>query len=183
MEVDITILVRFSDFLGKLIGKNRGFTEHKVQKYLRQNVGSDLEYLINNFGMAWDSGHTYHIKIPGLGEIQEKQIINDIDNIREAWRVPFRLFLKNLLIVLGLSFILAFTVSFLIYIFTSNFLATMCTALILFPITAFAGLYYLGYRTKERLIQKSPESFKRVSQLFYYLELLINSLKFSLNLD
>ncbi|MFX1302925.1 MAG: hypothetical protein ACFFBV_04265 [Promethearchaeota archaeon] len=183
MEVDTTILVRFSDFLGKLIGKNRGFTEHKVQNYLRQNVRSDLDYVIKNFGMTSDSGHTYHIKIPGLGEIQDKQIINDIDNIREAWRVPFPSFLKSTILVLGLSFILAFTVSFIIYIFTSNILATMSTALILFPITAFAGLYYLGYCTKERLIQKSPESFKLVSQLFYYLELLINSLKFSLNFD
>ncbi len=183
MVVDITILVRFSDFLGKLIGKNRGFTEHKVQKYLQQNVRSDLDHVIKNFGMTSDSGHTYHIKIPGLGEIQDNQINNDIDNIREAWRVPFPSFLKSTLLILGLSFVLAFTFSFLIYIFTSNILATMSTALILFPITAFAGLYYLGYRTKERLIQNSPESFKRVSQLFYYLELLVNSLKFSLSLN
>ena len=55
--------------------------------------------------------------------------------------------------------------------------------LILFSITAFTGLYYLGYRTKERLIQKSPESFKRVSQLYFFIELLINSLKFSLSID
>ena len=183
MEVDITILVRLSDFLGKLIGKNRGFTDHKIQKYLRQNVRSDVEHIIRNFGMTSDSGQTYHIKIPGLGEIQDKQINNDIYNIREAWRIPFRLFLKNLLLVLGLSFILAFTAFFFIYIFTLNLLATISTPLIIFTLTAFIGLYYLGYRTKERLIQKSPESFKRVSQLFYYLELLINSLKFSLSLD
>lgn len=183
MEVDLTILVRFSDFLGKLIGKNRGFTDHKIQKYLRQNFISDLEYIIKNIGMNSDSEQRNNIKIPGLGDIQGNQIIIDIDNIRKAWRVPFPSFLKYTLLTLGLSFILAFLVSLIIYILTFNILATMSTALILFPITAFIGFYYLGYRTKERLIQKSPESFKRVSQIYYYLELLINSLKFSLNID
>lgn len=183
MEVDISVLERFSDFLGKLIGKTRGFTEHKVQKYLRQNVKQDLGYILKEFGIKSDSGQTNKIKIPGLGEIQDNQINSDINNIRIAWRVPFSTFLKNTLLIFGLSFILAFFVSLIIYIFTFNILATMSTALIIFPITAFIGLYYLGYRTKERLIQMSPESFKRVSQLFYYLELLINSLKFSLSFD
>ena len=108
MELDITILVRLSDFLGKLIGKNRGFTDHKIQKYLQQNVRSDLEYLIKNFGMTSDSGQTYHIKIPGLGEIQDNQINNDIYNIREAWRILFRLFLKKPVTCIRVEFYLGF---------------------------------------------------------------------------
>ena len=183
MELDISVLERFSDCIGKLIGKTRGFTDHKVQKYLRQNVRQDLNYIIKNFGLTLDSGKSFHIKILGLGKIQDNQINNDIKNIQEAWRIPFRSFLIGLLLVLGLSFVLAFSVSLIIYLITLNLIATISTLLILFPLTAFIGLYYLGYRTKERLIQKNPESFKRLSQLFYYLELLINSLKFSLNLD
>ncbi|MFX1525824.1 MAG: hypothetical protein ACFFCC_20130, partial [Promethearchaeota archaeon] len=161
----------------------RGFTDHKIQKYLRQNVRQDFRYFMKNFGATLDSGKTYEINIPGLKEIQENQLYIDIENIRKAWRVPFPSFLKYTFLIIGLSLILGFSVSYIIYLFTHNLLATMITALTTFPITAFIGLYFLGYRTKERLIQKSPESFKRVSQLFYYLELLINSLKFSLNLD
>ncbi|MFW9972204.1 MAG: hypothetical protein ACFFDF_18605, partial [Candidatus Odinarchaeota archaeon] len=169
MEVDITIMKRFSDFLGRLIGKNRGFTDHKAQKYLLKNVRSDLGYIMKNFATTSDSGSPYFIKIPGLGEIQMEQINNDIENIRNAWRTPFRLFIIQLLLVIGLSFILAVAVSLLIYFITFSLLAALSISLILLSSTALSGFYYLGYRTKEGLFKKSPESFKRVSQLFYYL--------------
>ncbi|MFX0007218.1 MAG: hypothetical protein ACFFA7_13340 [Promethearchaeota archaeon] len=183
MEIDIAILARFSDFLGKLIGKNRGYTDHKVQKYLQKNARSDLDYIVNNIATFSDSGHLNFIKIPGLGEIQMEQINSDIENIRNAWRIPFRVFIVQFLLVIGLSFILAVTVALIIYFLTFNILATLSVSLILLSATALTAFYYLGYRIKEGLFKKSPESFKRVSQLFYYLELLINSLKFSLNLD